>query len=447
MMNLGTILRPIEGASLMTISDQLVIGSTHHETVLLDQAVSDALGSESWAVRRQAAFDASYSLIGAITKRLGIEGDREIIDLATELFATLGLGQLRFDISATGGEVIGSDLLFGGGYVERTQAFLTAQGHEDQARTIKQRHQCDAFAAGFTAAAASIAYPSDWGSFEADETRCVAKNEGGCLFTLSRRPLTFQPGEGLSRMDAEQLLGPDAPPESDAIPIGRTTRDIVAACVANEQGIIRISDCRFALMPAAYRAQLTFDTLHLLEKRGAANAGRTAQKPNDGRAGARLSAIFLDLAREASRSGMFNLVGSLFECAPLRDVFGDPPTDPIERMEQLTSIAGALGWGPISVLEYTPGTRLVLGAAVTPEAVYYAARHGGTPNSRLPGLQGLSEALFLLASEVEWGERPIDPELYRRIALDGPDLMVDETRSILSGDRECEIVVQNRARR
>jgi len=426
MMNLGTILRPLAGAGLFAVSDQIVIGSTHHESVLLDQAVGDALGSESWAVRRQASFDASFALIGAITKRLGIEGDREIIDLATELFATLGLGQLRFDISATGGDVVGSDLLFGAGHVERSGA------------AARLRHHADAFAAGFTAAAASIAYPSDWGSFEADETRCVARSDATCLFSLSRRPLTFQPGDGLSRLDAEQLLSPDATPDSDPVPIGQTTRDIISSCVASDRGIIRISDCRFALMPAAYRAQLTFDTLHLLEKRSQASA-RTPPP--------RLGAIFLELAREASRTGMFHLVGSLFESAPLRDAFGPPPQDPHEKIEQLTSIAGAIGWGPVSVLEFAPDSKLVLSVSITPEAVYYASKHGGTPQSRLPGMQGLAEALFLLATNVDWNQEAMSTEVYRRVALDGPDLAVEETRSILSGDRECEIVVQTRSRR
>src|SRR6185436_6860364 len=140
----------------------------------------------------------------------------------------------------------------------------------------------------------------------------------------SRRPLTFQPGEGLSKRDAEELLGPDAPPESEVLPVAQTTRDILASCVANDQGIIRISDCRFALMPAAYRAQVTYDTLHLLEKRSQTASRAPAPK---------LGALFLDLAREATRSGMFQLIGSLFECAPLRDVYGLPPDDPEERIE------------------------------------------------------------------------------------------------------------------
>lgn len=425
MMNLGTILRPIPNVGLFAVSDQIVIGSTLDECVLLDQAVSDALGSEGWAVRRQAAFDASHALIGAITQRLGIEGDREILDLATELFATLGLGQVRFDISATGGEVVGSDLIVGGGY------------HDRAGGKLRQRHAADAFAAGFAAAAASIAYPSDWGSFEADETRCVAKGDGVCLFTLSRRPLTFQPGDGLSRQDAEQLLGPDAPPESEPQPVGAATREVIASCVANERGMIRIADCRFALLPASYRSQVVFDTLHLLEKR--AQGARTPAP--------RLGPVFLELAREATRAGMFHLLGSLYECAPLRDAFGPPPLDPHVLCEQLGAVASAVGWGPLSVLELAPKERLTLGVPLTPEAVYYAARHGGTPQSRLPGLQGLAEAVFLLASCVDWDKGEVSLDMYRQVALEGPVVNVEETRSILSGDRECEIVVSNQSRR
>jgi hypothetical protein len=422
MMNLGTIVRPVPNAGLFAVSDQIVIGGTHHDAVLLDQAVWDALGSEGWAVRRQAAFDASYALIGAIAKRLGIEGDREIVDLATELFGTLGLGQLRFEIGATGGEVFGSDLLFGGGFRER------------YGESLRLRHHADAFAAGFAAAAASIAYPSDWGSFEAEETRCIVRGDASCAFTLSRRPQTFQPAEGLARHDAEQLAGPDSPPESDPVPVGLFTRDLVASCVANEKGIIRIGDTRFAVLPAAYRAQLTYDTLHLIEKRASSRG-----------AGGKLAPLFVELARDATRTGMFHLIGSLYDSAPMRDAFGVPPTDPHELVEQLAAVAGALGWGSLGVTELVPKERLVVSVTLTPEVVYYAARHGGTPMSRLPGLQGLAEALALLVTHVDFSRGEGVPSgLYEGLMTESVPFHVEETRSILSGDRECEVVVDMR---
>ncbi len=422
MMSLGTIVRPVPDAGLFAVSDQIVIGGTHHDAVLLDQAVWDALGSEGWAVRRQAAFDASYALIGAIAKRLGIEGDREIVDLAIELFGTLGLGQLRFEIGATGGEVFGSDLLFGSGFRER------------YGETLRLRHHADAFAAGFAAAAASIAYPSDWGSFEADETQCLVRGDAGCVFSLSRRPQTFQPAEGLARSDAEQLVGPDAPPESDPAPVGLYTRDLVASCVANDKGIIRIGDVRFAVLPAAYRAQLTYDTLHLIEKRASARGATT-----------KLAPLFVELAKDATRTSMFHLVGALYDSAPLRDAFGAPPTDPHDLVEQLAAVAGALGWGSLAVTELVPNERLVVSVTLTPEVVYYAARHGGTPMSRLPGLQGLAEALALLVTHVDFSRgEGAPPGLYEKLMAESRPFHVEETRSILSGDRECEVVVDMR---
>ena len=43
MMNLGTILRPVPAAGLFAVSDQLVLGATHLESILVEQAVWDAL--------------------------------------------------------------------------------------------------------------------------------------------------------------------------------------------------------------------------------------------------------------------------------------------------------------------------------------------------------------------------------------------------------------------
>ena len=102
----------------------------------------------------------------------------------------------------------------------------------------------------------------------------------------------------------------------------------------------------------------------------------------------------------------------------------------------------ALGWGTITVIDFEVGRRRVLTTPLTPEAVYYAARHGGTPNSRMPGLQGLGEALALLAGFVELcTDQPVG-ERYQDLALRGPRFVVEEARSILSGDRECELVIE-----
>lgn len=428
-MNLGTILRSLPRTGLASVSDHLVLGASHHDVVLLDRAVSDALGSESRAVKHQAAFDASFALLGSISNRLGIEAGGDLLELATELFATLGLGELRFELDATGGQAVGSALLVGHGQLER--------GAVPRAGAAP----LDAFSAGFAAAAASVAFPSDWGAFQAEERSCVARGDTHCVFALSRRAVTERRAGAITRADAEQLLSPGTELDSAASPITVATRELVAGFVPNEQGVMRIGESRFAVLPAAYRAQLEFDTLHLLEKR------QPLSGVARGATGAELASLFADLASESSRAGGFHLLGSLYESAALRDAFGPIPDDPGERAEQLSAIASVLGWGELTVLELMPDQRLVVSVPITPEAVYYAARHGGTPHSRLPGLRGLVEAIAWLSMLPELGREPISQATYLRLCRGDTELSTRETRSVLSGDRDSELVVELRPRR
>ena len=114
---------------------------------------------------------------------------------------------------------------------------------------------------------------------------------------------------------------------------------------------------------------------------------------------------------------------------------------------RFAGIASALGWGLFSVTEYIPDRRLVLTTPVTPEAVYYTSRHGGAPGVELPGLQGIAGAIALLAQESAHQPKPGNghPSLrfedYVALARTGPELHVEEVRSIVRGDAECDVVV------
>lgn len=411
MTTFGTLVRTDLG--LFSISDHLVQIVSHHDSVLLDQAVWDALGSESWAIRRQVAFDSSHRMLQTITKNLGIDAPAEILDLAQELFSALGFGHLRFFVNATGGEIVGEDLLFGAGFCER-------YGHE-----IKLNHRMDAFAAGYGAAAASLAYPSDWGSFEADETSCVAKGDEVCTFALARRPEAPHNTTAVTRMDAKQLAG--APEErASQVDLDFTAQaaalSFVLGSSTNESGVLKAMGGRIALMPVTYRAQLVFDTIHLIEKRSPS-----------------LGPLFATLVREASQTSAFMIVSALASAAIIRESLS-PTTSPEERAARYAGFASALGWGSFTVAEFIPNRRLVLAAQLTPEAVYYATRHGGAPRIEMPCFQGIVAALALLASSPDHG--PMTLESYADIRKSGPVVRVEETRSILRGDADCEAVAE-----
>src|SRR5262249_10230528 len=140
--------------------------------LFLDQTITDALGGEGWGVRQKAAFEASYLLLGSLSRDLAAGGTADFLTLATEGFAAPGHGLLPFDPTAAGGTVRGAALYHGHGFLEK---------YGDR---VANRKPLCAFAAGFCAAAASLAFPSDWGVLDAEEVSCVGRGDPECVFTL-----------------------------------------------------------------------------------------------------------------------------------------------------------------------------------------------------------------------------------------------------------------------
>ena len=186
-------MRELGTRGLLSIGDQLVTYQCHHHSLFLDQTVSDALGGEGWAVRRQAAFEASHALLASLYAELGVAGSTERLELAADLFATMGHGELRFEVTAEGGTVRGFHLHYGTGFRSKYGTI------------IKNRRPVDTFGAGFVSAAASLAYPSDWGMLEADEVGCVARGDDLCVFALTRRPERPRFGVVVTRPIVEQM--------------------------------------------------------------------------------------------------------------------------------------------------------------------------------------------------------------------------------------------------
>jgi hypothetical protein len=178
-------------------------------------------------------------------------------------------------------------------------------------------------------------------------------------------------------------------------------------------------------LPVSYRAELVFDALHLVEKR----------TPD-------LAPLFLSLVRESTQAAAYLQIAEI-DRSPAFDKLDRPATSE-ERAMRFAGIASALGWGLFSVNEYVPERRLVLTAPITPEAVYYTCRHGGAPGVELPGLQGVAGAIALLSHRTSPAKAHASTrfEDYVELVRTGPDIRVEEARSIVRGDAECEIVVE-----
>jgi hypothetical protein len=425
----GLLVRPLAPQGLLSLGDQLVIHACHHHALFLDQTVSDALGGEGWAVRRQAAFESAHALIASLCSDFGVTDPVERLELAAELFAAMGHGRLTFDLTAEGGTVRGHGLHHGASFVAK------------YASALKNRRPVDAFAAGFLSAAASIAYPSDWGTLEADETHCVAQlaaRPAECIFHLTRRPERPRFGVVVTRPLVEQIALPSGDEGDRALPSLRLSvppnpeADLAVTDLArllhsapvDHEGITHVFGVRLALVPVSYLGQITFDTVHLVEKRAP-----------------ELFPLVGALMREAAQIGAFHLLGGILASPSWRAEHGPVAADPAARVNTLVGLTRALGWGAFHPTELVPGKTLVLTADATHESAYYAVRHGSTVRLRLFFQQGLALALMQLLHRVDFtAEEPMASGVYDALFKSGPRLHVEETRSPLRGDRVCEVV-------
>jgi hypothetical protein len=414
----GHLVREVAPYGLLSLGDQLVTYQCHHHSLFLDQTVSDALGGEGWAVRRQAAFEASHALLASFYAEFGIIDPEERIELAIELFAAMGQGRLVFEITAEGGTVRAHELHYGSSFREKYAA------------RVKNRRPIDTFAAGFVSAAASLAFPSDWGTLEADEVACVARRDELCVFALTRRPERPRFGVVVTRPLVEQLPrgGPDQVPRPSpaAARAGADLGRMLHSALPDEDGVLRAFDARLALVPVSYENQITFDTLHLVEKRSP-----------------ELCNLVGTLVREAAQTGAFHLLGGVLASPAWQAEHGPPAGEPEERLEQLVGLTRALGWGAFEVEELVPGRSIVLASRLTHESAYYAARHGGTSRSRLFFQQGVALALMYLLDSVDvTAARALGPGSYDALLRGGSRFDAIESRSPLRGDDVCEVAIE-----
>lgn len=426
----GLLVREIAPYGLLSLGDQLVTYQCHHHSLFLDQTVSDALGGEGWAVRRQAAFEASHAMLSSFYAELGVVEPDERIELAGELFAAMGQGRLVFEITAEGGTVRAHDLHHGASFRDKYEG------------RVKNRRPVDTFAAGFVSAAASLAFPSDWGTLEADEVACVARRDELCVFALTRRPERPRFGVVVTRPLVERLPhgGPGAAPRPTpasarasaelarmlhGAPLSQAGAPGAPGAGEEEGAPFRAFGVRLAMVPVSYQNQITYDTVHLVEKRSP-----------------ELFPIVATLVREAAQMGAFHQLGGVLASPLWQGEQGPPAREPEVRVEQLLGLARGFGWGSFEVEDLVLGRTLVLKSLMTHESAYHAARHGAATRARLFFQQGLALALMHLLESVDFSaKQPLAEDTYEALFRAGPRFEVHETRSPLRGDATCEVSV------
>ena len=278
----GRLLRDLSPHGLLTLSDHLVLAGSHHDALFLEQTITDALGGEGWGVRQRAAFEASFAMLTSLARDLGAAEPETKLSLAAEIFQALGHGLLQFDVTAEGGTAHGAALYHGHGFLEK---------YGD--RVLNRKPLC-AFAAGFCSAAASLAFPSDWGVLDAEEISCVGRGDPECVFRLTRKPERSRGGILVNRAAAAAMNAqlPDAPDDARSAEAAARLAKVLDSASADSSGTVRMFGVRMAIVPAMYVGQITFDTMHLVEKRS----------PD-------LVPALFALVREAAAMGAFHMLG------------------------------------------------------------------------------------------------------------------------------------------
>ncbi len=399
------------------MADQLVVAHSHHFALFLEQTIFDALGGESRGVRRQAAFEAAHALLGAAVRGPPRASPREKLELAGELFAAMGQGRLRFEVSAEGG-VVHADSLFHG------TSFLAKYGGR-----VQNRLAVDAFASGYCAAAASLAFPSDWGRLDADEVTSVARGDAECTL-----PADAAVGAAALRRGADAQADrvgavrwePDGGPLACAQRVEGAMLEELGALRSDERGLISAYGVNLALVPVGYIDQKTFDTVHLIERRSPrARPGVRGARAGGGADGrvppARGDALVL-VVRGGMRSGGQGSARAPRAAARAR---------PRARL------------GRSSAPEFQLGRALVLRAPITHESAYYAMKHGSTARGRLLFQQGTALAIMqLLHRSISGRCGRSTPRPGGGLFKMGTRFRAQETKSPLRGDGACEVRVE-----
>jgi hypothetical protein len=400
----------------MSLAGTPAVYHCHHFNLFLDQTIDDALGStEGPALRFTAARHASHDLLASLVEREGAATPVERLELAAKTFAAMGHGRLAIVADASGGTAHGDFLHYGFSWREK------------YGQLVKRRLPADAFAAGFAAAAIEVAFDLPRESMGGVEQACVALRAPRCEFAFAPGIAATPPphvGDAECRANVRPTFGGQR--EEAILAIASGLRDFTAGVAGDARGLVQAFGVFVTMHLAGYYNRISYDTLHLLEKRAPRSVG-----------------VFEDLLRESGQVCVFNTFGGILLSPEWEGLVGPLTGDPAQVVEGCVAIARALGFGHWTIAEFEADKRLVLRTPSSYESAYYLARHGNSTRASEYFFQGATTAIALLAHRVDWKSRPkLTQEYYNALFRAGtPQWKAEQTACIACDDARSEVVV------
>ncbi len=369
----------IDKYNLKFLGDSPVVYHCHHFNLFLDQTIDDAVGASGAELKRLAGRRAAAELLPPFLVDAVTPVER--LEIAKELFASMGQGRLRFEVTETGGEASATTLHYGVSWSEK------------YGQTIKNNSPVDHFAAGFAACAAALAFGNDGESLDSTETHCIAKRDGQCKFQIApgAPALPSAPAVNKESIIAELKRSPSLSYEDEdtisAITSGLNS--FLSGVTPDSRGLIEAFGVYVTVHLANYYNAVSFGALREVEKRSPGSAE-----------------VLADLLRESGQVCVFNTFGGMILSPEWEALVGTPENSPRTIALWCLSIARALGFGHWSLEEFIPGKEMVISTPANYESTYFAIRETGASSAPEFFFQGAAVAIMHLAHHVDWRGSP-----------------------------------------
>lgn len=400
------------------LADNPYVYHCHHFNLFHDQTIDDVLGDEAGIeVRTRAARSAFAPLLRGLFAQIGATTRAERLQLAAGLLPWMGQGLVEISVDERGGTALGTSLHYGHTWLEK---------YGDRA---KRMQPADAVAAGFVAAVGEAVYDLEPGTLDARETGCITRREPHCRFEIRDAPVVrVPPRVGRAAIESRAGVTPAGLDEARIGSIADGLRGFVRGVGGDARGLVQAFGVYVTMHLSNYYNETAYTAIHHVEELHPKSAGLAEA-----------------LLREAGNVCVFNTFGGILVSPEWEGMVG-PLTGAVEdTLSWGAAIARGLGFGHWAIAELVPGRRLVLRTAADYESPFYRARYGPSDKPRCYFLQGASQALMLLAHEVDWLARPaLTQAFYQRLfhahAGELP-WRVEETTCVCKGDALCEVVV------
>ncbi len=387
----------------------------HHYNLFFDQTVDDAVGPDRGIkVRTQAAYEASSQFLNSLIGALPPTSPEQRIDLACQVFSSMGHGTLQLEVSPDGGIARGYNLHYGFSWREKYGAH------------IRRQHPADAFAAGFIAAATESAYGLPFGSVDCSEKACIATGFEHCEFEIIRSDQT-RSTFGVTQEDIVGTL-PRAFKglhEEQIHTIASGLRRFLSSVTGDSRGLIEAFGVLVTQNLSNYYNHCANRSLDII----------VSEKPE-------AIEVARELFRESGHQCGFHTFGGILSSPEWEALVAPLTGDPMEIITGSLAISRALGFGHWALESYEPQKSLIFRSPATYESVYRKAAYPVGDSGCCFLYQGAALAVMQLANRINWNEKP---SLSNNLYLDlrqGVPWAVDETHCVAKGNAMCRVVVQ-----